>query len=58
MTTESTEIKITTAHAETMIETTTTYDMMMMPLKSSLNNFPRQAPLFIPSWTSVPPYKF
>ena len=29
MTMESTEIKITTAHAETMTETTTTYDMIM-----------------------------
>ena len=29
MTTESTEIKITTAHEETMTETTTTYDMTM-----------------------------
>ena len=29
MTTESTEIKISTAHAETMTETKTTYDMMM-----------------------------
>ena len=29
MTMESTEIKITTAHAETMAETTTTYDMTL-----------------------------
>ena len=45
MTTESTEIKITTAHAETMTETTTSYDMMMTTEIESEH-------LFMPSTTS------